>query len=119
MISILFDFSLDQFNQTLKIIFDTKGIKYDCFMRERDLDYKYPALYIYVLDDFLQQAIDIITAMKILYKTVEKININEFKFLKSKINAKVSYFLKPVNVLDIIKVYRLAKEYQKEEAENG
>jgi len=110
MIFILLDFSLNQFKQTLKIIFDLRNFKYDCFMREWDLDYKYPTLYIYVYDDYIQETIEILTAMKILYKTVEKININEFKFLKSKINAKINYFLKPENVLNIIKVYRLAKE---------
>jgi len=29
MIFILFDFSLSQFEKTLKIVFDAKGIKYD------------------------------------------------------------------------------------------
>jgi len=111
MIFILLDFSLNQFKQTLKIILDAKGIKYDYFVfnYERLLD-----IFIYVPVDYFQQVRDIITTMSIKHKIIEKkININEFKFLKDVINSRENDDLLAENsVLDIVRIYRLAKEYK-------
>jgi len=114
MIFILFDFSLSQFEKTLKIVFDAKGIKYDYFVYDFDF-------YIYIYDDYFQQVRDIITTMSIRHKIVEKkIAINEFKFLKDVINSRGNDNLLAENsVLDIIRIYRLAKEYKENDKEAG
>ena len=111
MVFVLLDFSLDQFNQTLKIIFDTKGIKYDYFVNNCG---KLIDFYIYVYDDYFQQVRDIITALSIKHKIInEKIDINEFKFVKDEINIKANDLLVENSILDIVRIYRLAEEYRK------
>jgi len=109
MIFIIKDFSLNQFRNSLQIIFDAKKIKYDYVIDDKEDHYNMVSIfYLYVEKKYSERVEDILESVNIRYNVEEIENKEEYLFIKEKIIPHASHLFGSITIPDIILIYKLA-----------